>query len=248
MRILLPPSETKRDGGDGAPLDVRSLSFPALAAPRRAAVRAVRELARDRDASMTALKLGPRLAGEVDRNRAVTRSPTMPAIDRYTGVLFDALDAPTLPVSSRRFAAERLFVHSALLGPVGALDGIPAYRLSHDSRLPGLSLRTHWSAAVAAVLARDDGLLVDLRSEGYVGLGPAPARDGSVYLRVVTEGADGVTRALNHFNKHAKGLLARALLEQGEDLATVDDLIEWAGGAGFRLRRAGPGELQLVTH
>ncbi|MCU1480160.1 MAG: Peroxide stress protein YaaA, partial [Subtercola sp.] len=28
----------------------------------------------------------------------------MPAIDRYTGVVFDALDAPTLSASAREFA------------------------------------------------------------------------------------------------------------------------------------------------
>jgi uncharacterized protein len=247
MRILLPPSETKRDGGDGAPLDVRSLSFPRLNSKRRAVLTAVRSLARDRDASMAALKLGPKLAAEVDRNRALTRSPTMPAIDRYTGVLFDALDSAALSARAREFAADRLVIHSALLGPVGALDGIPAYRLSHDSRLPGLPLRAHWSTPVAGVLAQEDGLLLDLRSEGYVKLGPAPVREGSVYLRVVTEGADGVARALNHFNKHAKGLFTRALLEHAEDIATIDDLMGWAEGADIRLRPGAPGELQLVA-
>ncbi len=247
MRILLPPSETKRDGGEGVPLDIRSLSFPALNVRRRAVVKAVRELARDRDASMAALKIGPKLAAEVDRNRAVTRSPTMPAIDRYTGVLFDALSAAELSDRAREFAAGRLYVHSALLGPVGALDGIPAYRLSHDSRLPGLPLRAHWSAAVAGVLAGGDDLVLDLRSEGYVGLGPAPARAGSVYLRVVTEGADGVTRALNHFNKHAKGAFTRALLEHGEDFACVEDVLSWSQGTDLRLRRGAPGELELVV-
>ena len=61
----------------------------------------------------------------------------MPAIDRYTGVLFDALDAPSLDADAREFARETVVVHSALFGLVGALDEIPAYRLSHDSRLPG---------------------------------------------------------------------------------------------------------------
>ncbi|MFD3444014.1 YaaA family protein [Microbacteriaceae bacterium 4G12] len=247
MRILLPPSETKRDGGDGAPLDVRALAFPKLNTRRRAVLKAVRELARDRDASMAALKIGPKLAAEVDRNRAVTRSPTMPAIDRYTGVLYDALNAAELPQDARRFAADRVFVHSALLGPVGALDGIPAYRLSHDSRLPGLPLRAHWSTAVAGVLDDRDDLLLDLRSEGYAGLGPAPRRSGSVYLRVVTEGADGVARALNHFNKHAKGAFTRALLEHGEDFASVEHLVAWAADAGLRLRAGAPGELELIV-
>ncbi len=59
MRILLPPSETKRDGGTGAPLDLRALSFPALSKHRATALGALTRLARDPDAMMRALKLGP---------------------------------------------------------------------------------------------------------------------------------------------------------------------------------------------
>ena len=90
---------------------------------------------------MRALKLEPRQAAEVERNRRLRDAPTMPAIDRYTGVLFDALDASTLSTEARAFAATTVVVHSALFGLVGALDPIPAYRLSHDSRVPGVRLR-----------------------------------------------------------------------------------------------------------
>ena len=51
------------------------------------------KLSRNRETSIRALKLGPKQAAEVDRNRAIRRSPTMPALERYTGVLYDALDA-----------------------------------------------------------------------------------------------------------------------------------------------------------
>jgi len=68
-----------------------------------------------------------------------------------------------------------------------------------------------------------------------------------VYLRVVAEGADGATRALNHFNKRAKGLLTRALLERAEDFVTIDELVAWAETAGLRLRAGAEGELELVV-
>ena len=90
---------------------------------------------------MAALKLGRTQASEVDRNRALTSSPTMPALDRYTGVLYDALDAPTLAPAAREFAGRHVLWHSARFGPVGALDLVPAYRLSHDSRLTGHPLK-----------------------------------------------------------------------------------------------------------
>ena len=186
MLVLLPPSETKRDGGDGPALALDRLSFPGLEEPRVAALASTIELAADAEATMRALKLGPRQAGEVERNRRLQASPTMPTIDRYTGVLFDALDAPSLDHDARAYAARHLVVHSALFGLLGGGDPIPAYRLSHDSLLPGLRLRQHWRPSIAAELEAAEGLIVDLRSEGYVELGPAPVRADSVFVRVVS--------------------------------------------------------------
>ncbi|WP_448003975.1 YaaA family protein [Agromyces bauzanensis] len=253
MLVLLPPSETKRDGGEGVSLDVATLAFPELAGHREELVERVTALAADPEATMRALRLGPRLAFEVERNRALREAPTMPAIDRYTGVLFDALDAGTLDERSRSFAAHTVMVHSALFGLVGALDAIPAYRLSHDSRLPGLTLRRHWRTAIAARLAAHAGVIVDLRSEGYAELGPAPARVGSAFVRVVAEDADGRRRALNHFNKQAKGRFTRALLESRPDVTSLGELVDWATATGFALDlRPGPSgdaphELELVA-
>ena len=235
MLLLLPPSETKRDGGDGAVLDLGRLAFPGLAGLRAGAIATTIAIAADPDAAMRALKLGPRQVGVVERNRALLTAPTMPAIDRYSGVLYDALAAPSLDRAAREYAGRSVVVHSALLGPVAALDEIPPYRLSHDSRLPGLPLKRHWRAAVGAEFAAHAGLIVDLRSEGYVELGPAPRRDDSVFVRVVSVDDRGRRRALNHFNKRTKGLFTRALLEQRPGLDTTADLLDWASGAGFRL-------------
>ncbi|WEO78335.1 peroxide stress protein YaaA [Cryobacterium sp. SO2] len=247
MFVLLPPSETKRSGGGFASLDIDSLVFPALNRRRRTVVRALKSLAKDQDATVRALKLGRTQLAEVERNATVASSPTTPVIDRYTGVLYDALDAATLSPDARAFAGRHLLVHSALLGPVGGLDLVPAYRLSHDSRLPELPLKKHWATDVSAVLESSGGLLLDLRSEGYVSLGAAAAHPARYFLRVVTETADGQTRALNHFNKKSKGEFTRALLTNGQDFGTVEELLGWAPTAGLTLRPGATGELQLVV-
>ena len=247
MLILLPPSETKRLGGIELPLDLQNLTYPSLGSKRRVLVRAVQSLAKHPDAMMTALKLGRTQSGEVERNRLLSTSATMPAIDRYTGVVYDALDAANLSPRERDWAGRNVLVHSALFGPVGALDLLPAYRLSSDSRLPELALKKHWADAVGGVLADSEGLLLDLRSNGYVALGPAPARPESLFLRVVTETADGHTRALNHFNKKAKGSFTRALIRNGRSFASARELLEWAPEAGFELRPGAAGELDLVV-
>ena len=248
MLLLLPPSETKRDGGDpDRALDLDDLGFPTLTRQRKAAIAALRRLSRTKGAAMTALKLGATLGDEIRRNRELLVAPVMPALDRFDGVLYDALDAPTLSAAARAFAGEHVVIASALFGLVRALDAVPAYRLSPDSRLPGLPLVKHWAPAAGAALAAHAGeqLVLDLRSEAYAALGPAPA--GAWFVRVVSEGDDGRRRALNHFNKHGKGELVRRMLDAGVDHPDLGSLLEWAQASGIRLEHGTPGELDLVV-
>jgi cytoplasmic iron level regulating protein YaaA (DUF328/UPF0246 family) len=244
MLFLLPPSETKRDGGDAdSVLDFNALSFTALTRPRRAATDALVRLSRDVDASMKALRLGPRLRGEVDRNQALRSSPTRPALERYTGVAFDPIAADALSAPAWEWAAAHVAIHSALFGLLGATDPIPAYRLSHDSRLPDVALRSLWTEPVGKALASLGRPVLDLRSEAYAELGPAPA--GSAYVRIVSD-AGGRRRALNHFNKKTKGTLVARLVADRPSLDSIDDFVDWAQAAGMQLEWAG-GELLLVS-
>ncbi len=248
MLILLPPSETKRSGGpDGTRLDYAALSWPELTAQRRAAVEGVRRLSRNLGAATTALRLGGTQAAEVARNRVILTSPVLPAIDRYEGVLYEGLDAATLTTEQRAFAGRHVAIASAAFGLTAALDPIPAYRLSHDSRLPGISLLRLWRDPLAALLASTEGLLLDLRSEAYASLGPLPDRRDAVFVRVVNEDASGRRRALNHFNKMGKGVFVRRIVQAGVDHADVGSLLTWAAATGIRLEPGAAGELDLVV-
>lgn len=248
--LILPPSETKRDGGAaGSSLDLAALSFPQATDARRSLLDALDALLAGDDADAArALKLGAKAATtELARARATRSSPTMPALDRYTGVLYDALDAPSLSSAARARAERHVVVHSALFGLLGAVDLVPAYRLSHDSRLPGMTLKRHWAPVLAPVVAAVPGPILDLRSEGYAALGPLPRRDDALFVRVVSIGDDGVARALNHFNKKGKGAFVRALLENGPVPASLDGVMVVAAELGWPLRPGAPGELELVV-
>lgn len=246
MKILLPPSETKRSGGDGAPLDVASLALPDLHHQRQAVIDALVDLSADEEVARKVLKLSPKQAGDVVHNRMLRSASTMPAVDRYTGVLYDALDAASLSPASRRWLASHAWIHSAPFGPIGALDPIPSYRLAAGTVLPGLpALRRHWAEATTAAIASDGApFILDLRSEAYVALGPVPAMVSSAYVRVVTEHG----RALNHFNKKSKGQLLRALAEDRPRVRSMKALRGWAEGRGITLRDAAdPGMVELVV-
>ena len=249
MLILLPPSETKRPGGRRRAVELGALALPSLQPQREAVVASLVALSEDETEAARVLKLGATQRGEVEVNAALRSAPTMAAIDRYTGVLYDALDAASLTPSARAWVGRSVLIHSAPFGPVGALDPIPAYRLGAGVSLPGLPPLTRvWADAVTAALAEaSESFVLDLRSEAYVALGPVPASLPSAYVRVVADGADGAVRALNHFNKHAKGALVRRLALERPRIGSRRSLVRWMDAVGLRVRDGAGGELELFA-
>ncbi|WLP91162.1 peroxide stress protein YaaA [Gordonia sp. NB41Y] len=243
--VILPPSETKSDGGPGSPLDLDALSFGDLNPIRKTLGDALVTLAADLDASQKALGLGRTQLDEVDRNADLWLSPTRPAIERYTGVLYDALDHASLTKAGKAKATERLAIGSALFGVVRAADPIPAYRLSGGSKLPGFgTLTSVWKRELSATLDAVDDFVVDLRSGIYQQLGPV---SGAVTATVVTEAADGSRKVVSHFNKHYKGLMARELVRTRRTVRDVDALAAVLADAGQRVEIASPAEIVVVT-
>ena len=110
--VLLPPSETKQLGGDGPPLRLEALSHPDLTQVRRKLIDELVALAGDVSAGLAALGLSQHQHGELERNGALCSAPTLPALRRYTGVLYTALDANSL----RPAQCARLSMASALFG------------------------------------------------------------------------------------------------------------------------------------
>jgi cytoplasmic iron level regulating protein YaaA (DUF328/UPF0246 family) len=241
--VLLPPSETKAEGGGGPSLDLAALSYPELEPVREKLVSALVDLAGDVPAALAALDLSERQSGEVERNLRLRDSPTMPAVARYTGVLYDALDVVGMTKAERRRATGRLAVASALFGLVHADDLVPAYRLSASSAIPGVGpLGALWRPVLEPVLAGLDGLVVDLRSGPYAGLAKIP---GAVTVKVVSE-ANGRRLAVTHFNKAHKGKLARALATAPREPGDLAGIVRIAGRSGLRLERTADRAFELV--
>jgi cytoplasmic iron level regulating protein YaaA (DUF328/UPF0246 family) len=244
--VLLPPSETKRTGGDGPPLRLDELSTPELTPLRAELVDELVALAADPSACRTALGLTTKQDPEIERNAALRKAPTLPAIERYTGVLYDALDIGSLRGAAVGRARERLAVGSALFGILRADDRIPAYRLSASAKLPGQrGLSTRWRPVLEPVLEKlaAEQLIVDLRSGAYAALGRIPA---AVRVQVLAEHADGRRTVVSHFNKAHKGRLARALVETRAEPKDCGGVAAVAKRAGMRVEQDGD-ELTVVV-
>jgi cytoplasmic iron level regulating protein YaaA (DUF328/UPF0246 family) len=250
--ILLPPSEGKAPGGAGPALDLKALAFPELAPTRKAVLRALTKVSKGRAASaLDVLGLSPNQGDELAANKELGTAATLPAADRYTGVLYEALDLPGLrhadPDAFAR-AESSVLTFSGLWGVVRPSDAIPAYRCSGGVTLPTVgSVAKLWRGALGAALepAAGHGLVVDLRSSAYTGLWRVPARlaDTTLTVRVLHERiVDGVAKrsVVSHFNKATKGRLARALLVADAAPATPKEFAAACEALGYRVELSAP--------
>ena len=215
MLILLPPSETKSPRARGRATDPAALSFPELAEARRTVLTAMAEVSMRPDAREL-LGVPPTLAEEVARNSEVLRSPATPVGDLYTGVLYDALDLPTLAGAARRRANSWLLVVSAAYGALRMGDRVGAYRMAMDVDLPGVGRlgpwwRTHLDGPLT--LAAGSGPVVDCRSSTYVTAWRPTGTVARRWVQVVVPGA-------SHWAKHTRGLVARHICEHGSSART----------------------------
>jgi len=215
-----------------------TLSFSSQDSARADLMSAVESWCRDSpEAAAKALKLGPKSIDEL-ANNVFRDADLMPAIDRYTGVLYSATGVAEWTSDQRDWAATHVFIHSALFGIISSADQIPVYRLSYDTKVDGRALKEYWGAQVDDALremAAGDWIL-DCRSAGYRELAPIPAEIPSAYLEVVS--ANG-GKALNHFNKIHKGELVAALVRDSPNLPSLDSLAEWSADSGLRMTLAG---------
>lgn len=225
--VLVPPSEGKAAGGDGAPWTSGSMRFDALDDDRREVVDALRRAMRA-DATSTGKLLGVKgdaLAAARAANRAVLSSPTMPAIERYTGVLYGELDATSLPAAARRRAATGLVIVSGLWGLVAPGDPVPDYKLKMGASLTPLGrLSTWWrprlTAALAPVVRRRVvwDLLPNEHAAAWAPEPDGPALRCSVtFVDDVGSGSARKQVAVAHWNKLLKGSLVRHVLTTGLD-------------------------------
>ncbi|GGP32589.1 peroxide stress protein YaaA [Streptomyces capoamus] len=245
MLVLLPPSEGKANSGEGAPLELGSLSLPGLTAAREAVLGELVELCSgDEGKAREVLGLSEGLRGEIAKNAGLRTAGARPAGEIYTGVLYDALGLATLDADARRRAADRLLVFSGLWGAVRVTDRIPSYRCSMGVKLPGLgALAGHWRAPMAEVLpaAAGTGLVLDLRSSAYAAAwrpkGEVAGRTATVrVLHAPTR------KVVSHFNKATKGRIVRSLLTAGPAPRDPAELVTALRDLGYTVEAEAPGK------
>ena len=232
--ILLAPSEDKASGGSKGRL------------PETPAQRWVRErlVALAKRGSPEALRKAfdvKDLALDKARSEALALTgpvPLLPALARYTGVAFQALDAASLPPE----AWMQVFILSNLRGLVRGDEPLPPYKLKPGA-IPGL--KAHWRRAFPDPLAAIPvGPLWELL--------PGDSADllkGWTRPRHTLEILDDQGKAVSHYSKWYRGLVARWILthRQGDPRRVLQSLIPGCQWAGVCENRLGGMHLRLLV-
>lgn len=226
--ILLPPSEGKAAGGEGPPWESVDQSFPALADPRREVIDAlVKAMDGSPEARFKLLGVKTAKANVATAvNLVVATAPTMPAIDRYTGVLYDALDYPSLPTKVRRGVDRQVVVFSGLWGLVRPTDPIPDYKLKMGASLPGFGKPARFwkplisDALAGAMAASETDTVWDLLPNEHTAAWDPSVAGRRIRVRFLDDVVKNGERTLvtvSHWNKLLKGALVRHVVEHGLD-------------------------------
>ncbi|MFM7409929.1 MAG: YaaA family protein [Actinomycetota bacterium] len=225
--ILLPPSEGKAEGGRArTKWKPASGTFgPALGARRGEVARAL-AAAGGGNAALLGVG-GKHLERAQVANQSIVGAPTLPAAERYTGVVWDHLDLAGMTPAQRDRALARIIVPSGLMGASLAGDPVPDYRLKMGARLPGFgaTMAKWWRETVSETINDYAAgcVVIDLLPAEHRG---AYSPDPSVIAEhVVVDLVTPTGKAGGHDAKAAKGRLARHLLLTTPLIASHKDLV-----------------------
>lgn len=174
-----------------------------------------------------------------------------PAGLAFDGDVYWGLEAKTLGDETLAYAQDHLRILSGLYGVLRPMDAIQPYRLEMGTKLEtprGKSLYEFWGSGIADQLTADlhghaDQTIVNLASNEYFKAVDKKALGRSIVGAKFLNIKDGEARALMYYAKHARGTMARWIMENRVDRA--DGLKDFNVG-GYRLDVSASTDTELV--
>ena len=207
MIVLLPPSEGKSaDAGTGVFGEVE----PELLKDTKSVLKHLRGLKGADVGKFLGVKQTDKAAEWLKRDLAIAKAGCLPAVDRYSGVVYDHIDFST--IKSKKRAASRVVIVSGMFGAISGNAQIPEYKLPMN---PWLT--KYWkpinTERIAAIAKKKK--VLSLLSQSYA---KALEFDGLIHVDFKVQGGK---KSAGHFGKAIKGRFVRFLLEN--NVKTVDD-------------------------
>ena len=139
------------------------------------------------------------------QNQSIFTETCVPAINRYTGVVYENLAWDSLSKKSQEYLQNHILIFSGLFGMLEPLTPIPNYKL----KMNVLSLQHHWKPVLTSFLNKEE-LIIDLlpqvHRKAYIPNENVFHVDFSVIKK-------GKKTAAGHFGKAVKGKFIKYLAE-----------------------------------
>ena len=206
MKILLAPAETKKEGGGLAPYCKDNFYFKDIAKARDKVVQNYVSFMENSTTDELSKWFGLKNPKVCEKYlESIIKKPTMKAIQRYTGVAFDALDYNHLNLKEQQYCDENIVLFSNLFGVLKASDLIPDYKYKQGASLPNIDVVKNYKENIKDML--DNYLedeVIDLRASYYEKF-YKPTMPTITY-KFLKEG-----KVVSHWAKHYRGLIVREL-------------------------------------
>lgn len=210
LYILFSPSESKRQGGDGPPLNRGSFLWPELFDKRAQIIDAYENFLQNATPIQKTEFFGLKYSSAAIDYDTVSSGATMSAIARYNGVAYEKLDFYTLPQKAKEYTYSRTVIFSNLFGPVLGGDMLPDYRFKQGAKLPNIAAEKHYKEHFSQALDKmlEDAQILDLRA-GFYDKFYTP-KQSCLTMKFLQNG-----KVVSHYAKAYRGEMLRAAVLNG---------------------------------
>ena len=155
------------------------------------------------------------------QNQDIFNSPCAPAIERYTGVVYEHIDWSTLSEKAKDYMEKYIYIFSGLFGLLTPKTPIPDYKL----KMNVLSLQHHWCPFLTEAL-QNEKVIIDLLPQVHRKAYNKGKNVISIDFQVIKKGKKS---AAGHFGKAVKGQFIRYIAEN--QIKSTDDFggFEYSG-------------------
>ena len=148
------------------------------------------------------------------QNQDIFNSPCAPAIERYTGVVYEHINWNTLSNKAQKYMENNVIIFGGLFGLLNPQTLIPDYKL----KMNVLSLQHHWNPIITASL-KDEKMIVDLLPQVHR-KAYTPNKENVIFVDFLIQNK-GKKSAAGHFGKAVKGEFIRYMSEN--NITRIED-------------------------
>ena len=156
------------------------------------------------------------------QNQDIFNSYCAPAIERYTGVVYEHIDWKTMSDKGKKYMEKHILIFSGLFGMLTPMTPIPDYKL----KMNVLSLQYHWNPILTEILDKETkiiDLLPQVHRKAYT---PNKKNVIPVDFLIINKGKK---TAAGHFGKAVKGEFIRYIAENNVKTLDQFDGFEYDG-------------------